>query len=180
MTLNSHLHCFNKGVKVTPRSKIQIDGLAKAFRKLNQKDIHQSCDVLHILEFGLAEWTDYKFLFEPKNKLEMGDVEAAVSPDKMLMHIREDVYENLCVNDPRARFTVAHEFGHLILHDGTTLNRGSGTHKIYEDSEWQANRFAAELLAPLEGCKGLGIEEIMQKYGVSYQCAFLRYRELKN
>ncbi|MFB6349447.1 ImmA/IrrE family metallo-endopeptidase [Moraxella sp. ZJ142] len=110
----------------------------------------------------------------------MGMTEVAVLPDKKLMHIREDVYEALHGNDPRARFTIAHEFGHLFMHKGVALNRGDGNHKTYEDSEWQANQFAAELLAPLKGCVGLSIDEIMTKYKISYQCAALRYKECKS
>jgi hypothetical protein len=57
----------------------------------------------------------------------MQDIEAAVNPDKGELIIREDVY--LALTDPtnyghgRARFTIAHEIGHLILHEGVTLNR---------------------------------------------------------
>ncbi len=70
--------------------------------------------------------------------------------DKGELVIREDVYEAL--NDPddpmhgRARFTLAHELGHLVLHevrrciDKTAMIK----HKVFEDSEWQADYFASE------------------------------------
>ena len=55
----------------------------------------------------------------------------------------------------RQRFTVAHEIGHYVLHDGNAFvdkhyrvnfrtNTGSGT----QDQEIEANRFAAALLMP--------------------------------
>ena len=70
----------------------------------------------------------------------------------MTIILRADTYDALCdVSDPkhcRARFTVAHEIGHLILHEGFALARGAVRHKHYEDSEWQADTFAAELLMP--------------------------------
>lgn len=107
----------------------------------------------------------------------MQDIEAAVNPDKGELIIREDVY--LALTDPtnyghgRARFTIAHEIGHLILHEGVTLNRQikMKTHKVYEDSEWQADTFSAELLMPSHMCKGLSLQEIQDKFIVSYTAA---------
>lgn len=173
-------HQPNKGVKVTPLSKKNIQKYALMFRSVFQENIHQPFDVLSCLEVGLAKATQHEFNFDLQSRDYMGMTEAAVLPDKKLMHIREDVYNALHSNDPRARFTIAHEFGHLFMHKGVALNRGDGNHKAYEDSEWQANYFAAELLAPLDGCVGLSIDEIMKKYNISYQCAALRYKECKS
>lgn len=96
----------------------------------------------------------------------------------MKMFIRKDVYDALHAGDPRARFTIAHEFGHFVLHDGIALARSNArSHKVYEDSEWQANCFAAELLAPKDQCKDLTEDEIMEKFKVSRQCAGFRLKE---
>lgn len=176
--LNTNLHSYhNKGVKVAPRSKRDIQKLALLFRQIFQSDIHQPFDVLTCLEIDLAKAMGHKFDFELQDKAYMGMTEAAVLPDEKLMNIREDVYEALHHNDTRARFTIAHEFGHLFMHKGVALNRGDGNHKPYEDSEWQANQFATELLAPLEGCVGLDVNEIMQKYQIGYKCTCLRYKD---
>jgi len=69
-------------------------------------------------------------------------------------------YDELADGSPRARYTVAHEFGHAILHteelvelvDLSTnhhlaMNRRKD-HPIYRDTEWQANAFAAAWLMP--------------------------------
>lgn len=179
----NNLHLYNKGVRVKPRSKHEIRGFARLVRQHFQDDIHKPFDVLNCLEIDLPKATAYDFSFEPKEKGYMKDVEASVSPDDMVMYIRQDVFDALYNNDSRARFTIAHEFGHLFMHKGvaTTLNRSNpSAHKPYEDSEWQANQFAAELLAPLDGCIGLSIDEIMKKYNISYQCAALRYKECKS
>lgn len=176
--MHNNLHLFNKGIKVKPRTKVSIYQSANKLRQILGIDIHQPFDILYFLEITLQKGTNYKFNFVPKSKEYMGDIEAAVSPDEKLMKIRQDVWEALYDDDPRARFTIAHEFGHYFLHKGVPFNRGNPTaHKTYEDSEWQANTFAAELLAPLEGCHGLTVEEIMDKYEISRQCAALRYKE---
>lgn len=178
--LNTTLHSHhNKGVRVPPLSKKQIQDYAKKFRSIFEQDIHKPFDVLKCLEIELPKAMGHKFDFVVQEDKYMGMTEAAVLPDKKLMNIREDVYMALHDDDTRARFTIAHELGHLFIHKGVALNRGDGNHKIYEDSEWQANQFAAELLAPVEGCIGLSIDEIMVKYQISYQCACLRYQEAK-
>lgn len=177
--LNTMLHStYNKGVRVNPRSKENIQKVAMMFRRIFQPDVHKPFDILTCLEIDLGKVMEHDFAFVVHGRSYMGMTEAAVLPDKKLMNIREDVYDALHNHDVRARFTIAHEFGHLFMHKGVALNRGDGNHKIYEDSEWQANQFAAELLAPLQGCVGLDVQDIMQKYQVSYPCAVLRYKEV--
>lgn len=177
--LNQALHSnHNKGVRVAPLSKKQIQSYANQLRRIFKSDLHEPFDVLRCLEIELPKAMEHKFVFELQDCHVMGMTEAAVLPDKKLMHIREDVYNALHENETRARFTIAHEFGHLLMHKGVALNRGDGNHKIFEDSEWQANQFAAELLAPLQGCVGLSVHEIMQKYQISHQCACLRHNEV--
>lgn len=177
--MDSDFQPHTKGVRVSPRSKASIRGLAAAFRlKIAQIDNDEPLNICDLIEFTLPRITKDKFEFIIKEASYMGNTEAAMSPDSMKMYIREDVYEALQAGDSRARFTIAHEIGHLILHDGIALGRDNGIpHKIFADSEWQANVFGAELLAPLEGCRGLCIDGIMEKYDVSRQCAALRYKE---
>lgn len=169
----------NTGIKVKPRSKGSIAGLAGAFRRKVCKTGAADCvDILKALELDLPRLTEKEFEFFPLDRNIMGDTEAAMAPDSMKMFIRQDVYDALHEGDFRARFTIAHEFGHFMLHEGVALARSNAKgHKIYEDSEWQANCFAAELLAPVSQCKGLTEDEIMQKFQVSRQCASFRLKE---
>lgn len=65
----------------------------------------------------------------------------------------ESKYLGLVENDPHARFTAAHELGHLLLHrTDKKLNRAPGVQSKYSNksysSEWQANEFAANFLVP--------------------------------
>lgn len=52
-------------------------------------------------------------------------------------------------SDPRVRqrFTAAHEFGHLILHNGMLFR--DYAFEVSDPLEWAANRFAADLLMPV-------------------------------
>ena len=63
-----------------------------------------------------------------------------------------ETYLRLVDGNPRARFTAAHEIGHLLLHEGLrTLHRmpeKSEAKFQSRSAEWQANEFAAAFLAP--------------------------------
>src|SRR5437660_7882459 len=57
----------------------------------------------------------------------------------------------------RQRFTIAHELGHVCCgHEGTAIDTDATLSGATRDShEVQANAFAAELLAPRAGVKGM-------------------------
>ena len=170
-----------RGVKVSPQSKAGIQKLASGFRS-KILGVTPNCllDLAYHLEFTLPqlglEWSVVE------NHI-MSDVEAATNPDSLTILIREDIYNAL--HDPlsslhsRARFTVAHEIGHLIMHEGVALARSNGIpHKFYEDSEWQADAFAAELLMPTDGCMGMSAEAIKLRFGVSLPAAQAKFNAL--
>lgn len=85
----------------------------------------------------------------------------------------------------RARFTIAHEVGHIILgHVGpgeiTTANREPQPGDAQEETA--ANQFAARLLAPACVLWGLGVhtpEEIMNLCYISRPAAVFRARRLE-
>jgi Zn-dependent peptidase ImmA (M78 family) len=75
--------------------------------------------------------------------------------------------------EPRQRFTIAHELGHLRLHQGRPLivdhmvrarvsMRDSQSSLATEREEIDANRFAANLLMP-EGLVHAAVEEVIEK-----------------
>jgi Zn-dependent peptidase ImmA (M78 family) len=110
----------------------------------------------------------------------------------------EQTHRDLRRNSGYARFTVPHEIAHLRLHlqelvalhelphPVVSLLFANPNHVIYEDSEWQADRFAAAFLAPDEGLAALGRKgkllpaEVAAVFGLSPQTAEYRisnYRE---
>jgi Zn-dependent peptidase ImmA (M78 family) len=99
------------------------------------------------------------------------------------MQIRTDIYDAARNGDLRAQFTLAHELGHLILHTGidkyASFARSGVDHKIYEDSEWQADTFASEFLMPFdEAIKCKSANEIFNRFGVSITAAEVRFRKI--
>lgn len=80
--------------------------------------------------------------------------------------------ENSC-GERRRRFTAAHELGHCVL--------GHLSDEYSAEEERAAERFAAELLAPLVILREKGVrsaEEIARLCGISRQAAELRLEEL--
>jgi Zn-dependent peptidase ImmA (M78 family) len=93
----------------------------------------------------------------------------------------------------RRRFTIAHELGHFVLHKGIKVHidkdfrvnwRNDDSSQAVSDEEMEANRFAAELLMPIqfltrdiEKLKGVGQETVVllaRKYRVSRQAMKIR------
>lgn len=112
-------------------------------------------------------------------------VEACCLPESLVICIREDVYEKACLDDARARFTIIHEFGHLVLGHSRTLNRAPSAipTRTFEDSEWQADQFAAEFLMPyhlIQRHKLYTAEEIQRYFRVSLPAAHRRVNQLKS
>ena len=77
-------------------------------------------------------------------------------------------YDSLRRGQPRARYTVAHECGHVSLHADQIISmrgmslvsqiafhRDRKQHQACEDTEWQANAFASALLMPADGVLAL-------------------------
>jgi len=166
------------GVKVRPRSTRQIRIVAQAVREIFSIP-PGAVDVVRFLEMDLPRaGVDYQILGND----EMGDDHGRTYPDQGIICIREDVYLGACEGNGRDRFTIPHEAGHLILHTGVSFARSSnsGDHEWYQDSEWQANTFAAEFLMPLDEviqyCDGP--QDIADRFLVSYEAAEIRWNKL--
>ena len=111
-------------------------------------------------------------------------VEACCVPELRMIMLSEETYHFACQDDGRARFTVIHELGHLVLAHARTFHRDTGRRiEAYEDSEWQANTFAAEFLMPVNDIQERGLrtpQQLMLEYQVSAMAAEVRVRKLKD
>jgi Zn-dependent peptidase ImmA (M78 family) len=89
--------------------------------------------------------------------------------------IKESVYDGACNGKGRDRMTIAHEIGHYLLvrAHGLQLQRDFSKRPMqtYEDPEWQADCFAGELLVPAHLVRGMGIDDVIKKCGVSRDAA---------
>lgn len=164
-----------------PRSGDNIEDLADAVRKIFQLNDVYYFPVVPFAENGLPVLVE-GLTFDVVESDLLGARMGAVDPLTGEFMIREDVYNGAAAGHPRHRFTIAHESGHALMHIGT-LNRlpmTSGRVEAFRDPEWQANRFAAALLMPRHLVKTCTtVSEIMQRFGVSKECAELRVKTLK-
>ena len=116
--------------------------------------------------------------------------------DRQEILVTLDYSTYLALNEgaPRALFCLCHELGHVcvhsiklvelssIPHEVAALNRGQiPAHRVYEDTEWQANAFAAAFLIPAAGLETLersrGIltaQELVRRFNVSFDAARIR------
>ena len=135
------------GYRVSPRTIANIRAHALAVREMliarNAPFFRMEPFIEGLLDYGIT----YDVVDD--DELPLG-IEACCVPEHLLITFSNSTYEKACNDDPRARFTVIHELGHILLAHTRTHNRDSGGDiAAYEDSEWQANQFAAEFLMPL-------------------------------
>ena len=165
--------------KAKPLSRKAIANIAKSFRKRMNLDGECYFPILEFIENVLPQ-IDPNFDYEivDYSELSVGTY-ALTYPDSSKMIIRKDVYDAACANQGRARFTLAHELWHYLGHESENISFARSTEKVpaYMDPEWQANTFAAELLIPNYLVNGMTVDEIMNKCGVSRQCAEIQMRQ---
>lgn len=143
------------------------------------------------------QYSQQKFRDAPITKIQGEDLQGF---DGMLaVNKRRDkwmiLYNSAVSSEGRKRFTVAHEFGHYLLHrhqrDEFACGAGdietSGEGKGSKDIEKEADEFAATLLMPLDDfrrqvkAEEMGFELLGQcadRYGVSLTAVALRWLEI--
>lgn len=133
--------------------------------------------------FPIVQFIEW-ILGDPDNDFDYEIVEAnemeeygITNTSSNIMRIRRDVYDGAVKGNPRDRFTLCHELGHFFLHqpDCISFARTSDC-PPYKNPEWQANVFAAELMAPYSIVKGWETEMISEKCGMSMQAAEIQRR----
>lgn len=122
------------------------------------------------------------FQYEYPTIAEMGNLHGETYPGRNLIRIREDVYLGAIAGKGRDRMTIAHEIGHLFLHDddAIALYRLDPGQKLkpYEDPEWQADAFGGELLASSHLIKGMSEAEVRSRCAISYAAAHCQLKAL--
>lgn len=171
--------------KVAPTSKKKLRLLAERFWG---NGINPPFPIVEVLDVQISRLWGDRYTFAVLEEELMGDSHGLTDPDQMVVLIRRDVYDGANRGVGRDRFTMAHELGHLLLHGGGRyLERPAPgalamppTHKKYEDSEWQANAFASELLMPVNIVRQCSTAaELALLAGVSVQAAEVRISILR-
>ncbi len=139
---------LHSGFRVSPQSKSKIKHIAENARAAlgiptGPLNAELLLERLHV--YGIV--VD---VFDKVSAPVPPEVEACWVPYNRTLFVRDTVYQDICDGEPRGRFTVAHELGHILLAHQITVNRelASASMKTYENSEWQANTFASEFLMP--------------------------------
>ncbi len=168
---------YIRGMKVPPCSRQNLRNLAAKMHELLHYDGKSPFPVVDVVELVLPKIIPgFDFQIIPEE--EMGEDHGRTYPDRHLMLIRQDVYDRACMGYGRDRFTIGHELSHQLLHEGVnvTLARSNSPHKTFEDSEWQADALAGELLMPHVRIRSLSIEQIVEIYQVSPSAARTQLR----
>ena len=131
--------------------------------------------IVEFIEWVLGDPENKDFDFEIVPKSEMEDTYGTTNTARNVMRIRQDVYEGAVAGNPRDRFTLCHELGHYLLHQPRYISYARGSVPTYCQPEWQANTFAAELMAPYHLVKNMTVEEIVRNCGMSRTAANIQY-----
>jgi Zn-dependent peptidase ImmA (M78 family) len=101
--------------------------------------------------------------------------------------IAERTFAAMNRGDPRARYTIAHELGHMWLQHPKLRHRNVSERQIeklstFRRDEAQADRFAAAFLVPqhlVDDPLKVTSEQIADQFQVSRKCASIRKLELE-
>jgi Zn-dependent peptidase ImmA (M78 family) len=162
--------------RVEPRSWDSIHRVASAYRQQLGVMNKEALPVVNLIEQVLSMQLDL-FDFYVGSQGEMGDNYGLTDPGGGFIMIREDVYVAACDDQPRARWTMAHEWGHWALHAGRPLARTTAAARIkpFECAELQAHQFAAEILMPRQLItQSDTIETLTKRFLVSREAATRR------
>ena len=175
------------GFKVKGRSRNEIrrealktkDAILTMMHKTSMSDVSAGDLFEQLSKFGI----EYQIIEDNSEDIKLG-VPAAMIGSNLI--IRDSTYAGIVNGNPRDIFTLHHEIGHYILKHERELNRGQiGKHEFYEDSEWQANAFASEILMPIDEIENIlnnqpnvDWTDIYYQFPVSVEAAQYRYDKL--
>lgn len=161
------------------RSERQIEQLANMVRRELGIGPGDRLAMQPVLEFALDEMVPGAY-FAVANDHDMPGAEGRTDWHQPVITIAASTYANLKKSDPRARMTVAHEIGHLLMHTQQPIfhyRSKSRDHRV--DPEWQANYFAAALLMPATAFRKMRtVKQARSAFGVSKAAALRRARIL--
>lgn len=170
---------------VTSRSNDVIDALAAECRRAAGfcDPAPQILDLVRMAASKFPHTAALEIVQVPDGSLGGDEARAVSVPPRIF--ITRSVHTSAERNEPRARFTLAHEFGHVFLgHKGGERPRNATAVKVreikpYEDAEHQANRFASVFLVPESNeSVGLTAAELQLRFRISQQAAEIRFQQL--
>lgn len=168
--------------RAAPMKRVEVRRIAWSVRDwAGFKDVPY-LPIVQLLE-SLLDRLAPGFVLHIADREKLGPDHACTDFGDMEIRIRQDVYEQAIAGSGRDRGTCAHELGHAILHVPTRLSRiFSLSRKLpaYEDPEWQAKVFAAELLVDSrQAARCKSPREMATLFGVSAESARVQWDILR-
>lgn len=167
---------------VPPLGWDKIGRIADRLREDLARSDEPNFPIMTVVEKVLDQQLEL-FRLEIGSRADMAWDEGRADPSGEYIELREDVYLEGWAGNGRARFTVAHELGHWMLHTGMgQLKRMVQGQRVqaYRRAEPQANQFAAELLMPRRFFAASDTTAIVKdRHGVSSMAAQNRLKFLR-
>ena len=174
-----------------PHSARDIEILAVQIRSLFCSPPYcKYADILDILKNKISKKFS-GFIFEIVDDNLLDGEEARTTFNPLKIQVTQRIHDAAESGNARARFTLAHELGHLLLHSKNTNREfarmpyasdyDNHDSKIvsFRNAEWQANKFAACFLMPTDLLRDYNtIEDIKHDFGVSHAAANNRFEEV--
>jgi len=164
---------------VERRDRTAIKGMATAVRSVFE--LRGRVNMLALLELALPDvLPGYRFEVVPDEY--MIGAEGLTDLREPIIRLPEKVYRALEAGDTRARWTAAHELGHLLMHSNSRVHYARADHQDRcQDPEWQADTFAAEFLMPEKEFRATRtVEEAQGRFGVGYLAVKRRGNHLRH
>ena len=165
----------DKKPKRRPYAIVEIANFARLLRKLLGIHNRHGTNLLEIFALLQKAFPKLRLRIVANDMILRG--EARAYPTSWIIKIRQGVLDGLLRGDPGARWTLAHELGHVLLqHPGRPFrDRCAATDVI----EREAHTFAAEFLAPREDVKKhQSAEKIQSICQISLEAAQRRIDEI--
>lgn len=167
---------------VTRRSRDEVEQSAEHLRRVLDPLDQWAPDILELIKRAkdLEGFSEPQVIFLPDAEMEGAEARAEFNPPRI--YIRKSLETDVIANGARARATIAHELGHLVLHPGLPKPRKTlGNSKVVNlssatSAEAQAWWFARAFLMPSwKMAQVNSAEELSTKCKVSTAIAKIRY-----
>ena len=167
--------------KVKAKSRKDIRKVARFIRDITGYTNSLYFPIVEFLEFTLPQLVpEFQFEILPYKKMRNKCGETFPAEHKIILN--EAIYNKAVNGDGFARLTIAHEIGHLLMHntDSISLCKVQPGEKLkpYEDPEWQADVFGGELLAPYYLIGGMSINDISKYFAITKKAASTQLAKL--
>lgn len=160
----------------------ELADLANKVRAVAGRPLPGNFDVLDFMLTFLPRIRGRRIEVKVVQEIDFLGSKAYVDLSRGLLVVLDEVVEAAQLGDPEARFILAHEIGHIILHTGHEhFFSAQGEHEVRwameeEQTECQANWFAAAFLAPDASVRAIGdIDEIATACQLPRWAAFERF-----